>query len=338
MQDGQKIGGKATIPVAEMAKASLEKIFPQLTPAQVKALRDGTPVPPSSDWVNTVAPVNSERIKTIEKDLEDSRKVLQTTVRRSELFDATMAAGKATLSAVTAILVFSDPTRVRRARKAVNQFVAQSHPNKHLIIVNTTDMPITNVEHPAIRELQHTPAAVGALRNVALQKVSTPLVFPFWDDDDVYDPDLLSYLTLASQPLYATMLTTQIRLDIQNSVAYMHTDKKGIPNTILYPHDREMFAEVTGREDEDFYRRYWQDFSIVVDNAAWPVNTLLMRVYDGHNVLDAESFMAGHATPEHHGRWELDAKVVTHVINTMEPFGLKVQADVPKEASQPVTA
>jgi hypothetical protein len=346
MSDGQKIGGKTTIPVGDMAKANLDKIFPHLTPEQVTAIREGKPVPPSPDWQTTaVAPITRPvtnpadllQLEELSKKYDEAREHLRVTVRRNQVFEGFLYAGKPHLPTVSAILVFSDRNRLRRARKAVNQFVSQSYPNKQIIIVNASDLEITNVPHREVVELKYNTATTGELRNYALSKATGELVFPFWDDDDVYDPDLLAFLVAARAPGKAVMLSSQIRIDIKNSVAYVHREADGIPNTLLCPKTDAMFPEQTGGEDFAFVQHHWAMNSSVVDSSPFPLNTLIMRVHDGNNVRTAEEFMVGHHTPDKYGKWELAANEAEHMKAVLATFGLKAEARLPQEAPQPAT-
>jgi len=327
MSDGQKIGGKATIPVKEMALANLDKIFPHLTAAQIEALRSGAPVPPSPNWNG------SDRSMSV---APDAKRI----ARRLAVCDASLAQAKNRLPSVTAIMVFSDANRVRRARKAVNQFVAQSYPNKQIVIVNASNTPITNVPHNNVLELQSVaPASTGELRNIGLKHAVGDLVFPFWDDDDVYDYELLSFLVSAHVRGKATLLTTQVRVDIEHATAYMHVEPYGIPNTVLCPTGMGIqFADRTGGEDYTFVQPHWALKTNVVDNKEWPVNSLLMRVHAGDNVTPRETFMAGHHSPEFFGRWDLGKDVAEYMTETLEGFGLKAEARLPQEALQPLQA
>lgn len=351
MSDGQKVSGKTTIPVGEMAKANLDKIFPHATPEQIAALREGKPIPPSPDWegfspANTKAvarverdPTDTIRISELNQKLDEATAALRVTVRRNQIFEGFLAAMKRTMPLVTCVLVFQDRNRLRRARKAVNQFVAQSYPNKQLVIVNGSDLDITNVAHPAILELKWgTGETTGAMRNYAVDNAAGDLLFPFWDDDDIYDPDLLAFLVQNHKPGRGVALTSQIRADIKNSVAYMHVEQDGIPNTLLCPKTDARFDGRTAGDDFAFWQRHWALKSEVVDNLAWPLNTLLTRVHDGNNARPAEDFMVGRATPEHFGKLELAENEAAHLKAVLATFGVKVEPKLPQEAAQPATA
>lgn len=351
MADGQKIGGKTTIPVGEMAKANLDKIFPHATPEQITALREGKPIPPSPDWdglgdtiskIDKMAatpardPVDVLRISELTDKLTKLQDATREMVHRDGLFNGVIAALGRRLPTVTAVLVFQDRNRLRRARKAVNQFVAQTYPNKQIVIVNGSDLDITNVAHKAVLELKWgTGETTGALRNYGLDNAAGDLVFPFWDDDDVYDRDLLAYLVANHAPGRGVMLTSQLRVDIKNSAAYVHDERDGIPNTLLCPKTDARFEHRTGGEDFAFVQRHWAMKSEVVDTSAYPLNTLLMRVFDANNAVPAEEFMVGHHTADHFGKWELGASEADHMKAVLATFGLKAEPQLPKESPQP---
>lgn len=316
------------IPVGEMARQSLGQIFPHLTPEQVVAIKDGKPVPPSPDWIGA-EPGTGENI-ALRAKLEECLAAYNRAGRERLILDATIAHMKRA-PLVTAILVFGDKHRIRRARKAVNQFVDQSYPNKQLVIVNNTDLPVTNVPCSEIRELQmvvttdYDGSSVGGMRNFAIDNADGDLLFPHWDDDDVYDKHLLSFMVANFDGARAVLLDRQVRIDIKNSVAYQHFQPSGIPNTMLVPKTAARYEAKTGGEDVAFWSRYWSMKAAVVRCEEWPLSTLRMCVHDGNNVLPAEEFMVGHAAPDRHGKWELTQLEAEHVRYALEGFGLKAE-------------
>jgi len=363
-EDGQKISGKTTIPIGEMAKGMLDKIFPQLTKEQIDALKAGYPVPPSPDWVPpsgagyllasagylpteplqdaiplTPKPLSTDSLTGWEASsknkpaqgqgalLEDNKKLLEQAkqnARTTSILEAIVSTSTAPL--VTCILVFGQKERMRRARKAVNQFVAQSYPHKQLVIVNATDIPITTVPHPQIKELVFPPDSVpltGTMRNFAIDNADGDLLYPHWDDDDIYDKHLLAYMMNGRVPGKATLLNSQIRVDIKNAVAYLHTDAHGIPNTMLVPKTVVRYKESTGGEDIDFWVKHWGVRTTVLDNKLWPTNTLKTVVYDGNNVSALENFMVDHAKPEYAGRFDLTPIEIWYLRTTLETFGVR---------------
>jgi hypothetical protein len=350
MGDGNRIAGRTTIPVKEMALNALDKILPHCTPEQITALKTGKPVPPSPDWIGTMPmsqaviavrdEADAQKIAELTDAVNEARTALREKVRREMVFDDIIANARRGGPSVTAVLVFSDPKRLRRARKAVNQFVAQSYPNKQIVIVNASTVQVTNVPHKAVLELDWPPDGVpnpspAELRNHALDHATGDFVFPFWDDDDVYDADLLTYLVARCRTDQSVALTSQIRVDIVNSAAHHHVERDGIPNALLCPlTDARFDPTLTLGEDLAFWQRHWGTRTTAVDNSAWPLNSLLMRVHDGNNVVTREAFMGGPPADAHERR-PLSPTEEAHMLAVLRTFGLKAE---PRATPQPTPA
>lgn len=350
MADGNRIAGRTTIPVKEMALNALDKILPHCTPEQITALKAGKPVPPSPDWVGlfpgnpAVVAVRDEadvkRIAELTDLVNEARTALREKLRREMVFDDIIANARRGGPSVSAVLVVSDPRRLKRARKAVNQFVAQSYSNKQIVIVNATGSRVTSIPHKAVVELPWPPdllsnPTTGAMRNHALDNATGDFVFPFWDDDDVYDADLLTYLVARCRTDQSVALTSQIRVDIVNSAAHHHVEQDGIPNALLCPlTDARFDPTLTLGEDLAFWQRHWGTRTTAVDNSAWPLNSLLMRVHDGNNVVTREAFMGGPPADAYERR-PLSPTEEAHMLAVLSTFGLKA---APRATPQPTPA
>jgi O-antigen biosynthesis protein len=85
------------------------------------------------------------------------------------------------------------PTANRRrfVPSAIAQFLAQTHPEKELVILDDGDDPIADLvpSHPSIRYLR-TPRHrdLGAKRNAVCEAARSDIIL-HWDDDDWYAPD-----------------------------------------------------------------------------------------------------------------------------------------------------
>ncbi len=108
---------------------------------------------------------------------------------------------------VSCLMVTSD--RPRHAERAIECFIAQSYPNRELVVIDgsESDQLQQGVEAIRIRKikLHREPAAgrsMGELRNLAVRKASGQYVC-IWDDDDLYDPDRLSVQMSAIKSLGA---------------------------------------------------------------------------------------------------------------------------------------
>lgn len=312
MSGGNRIAGSTRIPIAEMAKAHVREIFPQLTEEEAKALQAGKPLP--------------GRERTSAADADTATQELR---RLVGIFEAGID-GATHLPLVSAILVVSDARRRKRAQLAVNQFVAQSYVQKQLVVVNASGTPITTVPHRQIKEVPWTPAAdeiptTGGLRNFGLALADGDVIYPHWDDDDLYDPHLLAYMMSQYADGKALLLASQIRVDVKNSVAYQHYDQNGIPNSMIFPAGVVTYPLQTGGEDVAVWSRYFGVKSRIVDNTAWPVNSLKICVYDGNNVATVEQFMGAHADPSKHRRIFLNDYESAYMRAALTARGFKIE-------------
>jgi len=334
MADGQRIAGTARIPVAEMAKDNLQHIFPHLTPEQIEAMKAGKPVPPSPDWQgSTTAPVSSGAACEIPRRQEPEAAQVDLTG-----LPAPVIAENEHLPLVTCILVFGIRERLRMARKAVNQFVRQHYPRKQLVIVNTTDLDVTNRPHPAIKERkvftgQKLPT--GQMRNQGMDLADGDWIVPCWDDDDYYDPWRLVYQMCLRRPGHAVLLTNQIRVHIDSTTAFMHHQAEGIPNTMLVPNlpETRFDEEAQIGEDLAFWMKHYGVKTVIANNVEFPLNHLSMAAYHGHNITPVGEFMRGYHGPEHQGHIYLPPEEIDNLRTILSDFGVQLSTTPPGEAS-----
>jgi len=359
----QAVRGSATIPVKQMALDSLEVMFPFLTAAQRAAMREGRPLPgpeaelppqqpkpsvfppavapaaaapPALRPIAPAAPPDvspAELLTALRGEVADLKQKLQTTLRVNaeltriaEINEATIT-GQTSAPVVTAVMVISDPTRIRRARRAVNEFILQSYPAKQLVIVNASGQPVTDRVHRAIKELpwqgDNNPTT-GAMRNFAADEADGEYVYPHWDDDDSYDPHLLAYMMAhrPAEPHRAIALTTQIRVDVDQSAAYLHIEPSGIPNTMIVPRrPSRPYPDETGGEDVRLWTRHWMYEAVVIDNGEFPVSALKMCLFDGMNVATREHFMADRPAA---GHLNLAPQLKSRAIAVLTSYGFKI--------------
>lgn len=315
-------GTRISLPIGEIARQQLGKLFPHLTSEQVEAIKAGQPVPPSPDWVGDASVTQVTELKA---ELTNTQAILRQKIRMQGILNVLCSLHDG--PKVSAILVFSDARRIRLARKAVRQFLAQTYKHKELLIVNASGKQITDHVSPEVIEIPW-PAdrtlSLGAMRNVAIEAASSDMLYPHWDDDDVYDPCLLSYMMAHHNDdrYEALLLTQQIRADIKNSCAYMHVEPSGIPNTMLVPKTSARYPEQTGSEDVVFWSRFWSLCTKLINNKIWPVNTLKMCVHTGHNVSQRSTFMVDHHSDENFGRVQLTGLEADYMQAAFETFNL----------------
>lgn len=292
---GQRISGSA--------RMSLREMFPNATEEQIKALNEGMPVPPSPEWLTANASGETQGGQS-------------------------PAVRNATeLPLVSCVMVFSDAKRMRAARKAVNQFVAQTYEKKQLVIINATDQPVTNVPYSAIKEVRISERnpSIGFMRTKGIQVAEGGWIKQ-WDDDDIYDPLLLAYQMGCCKPGHAVLLTHQIRVHTIRAIAYMHRQPEGIAGTILFPkQDGLQYPDISLGEDRAFWISNFATKTHLVNNYAFPLSAMQTAAYHGHNVLPVEQFMIEHHSPEFDGRIELPELEAEYLKRRLVDFGLQVK-------------
>lgn len=231
---------------------------------------------------------------------------------------------------VTALLVVSDPLRLRSAAKAVRQFRAQTYTRKELVVLNATGVPCETDRAPEVVEVLLDFAGLpplGTLRNLAAAHASGRWLVP-WDDDDHQHPHRLAFQMAHRRRGCAVLLTDQIRVNVLTGAAYVHRDPAGIPGTILYPRGTAVYPAAPAGEVRALWRAGWGPRrTVVADNAGCP--ELSVAVYHGRNVTPLESFMVGHATPEWNGRWALRPAEQDYLRGVLSGYGFGVRMDAP---------
>jgi hypothetical protein len=303
---------KATtqIPVAAMARAHVETVFPALTAAQCHALRHNLPVPPSPDWFETPQENAASR------------------------------------QSVLCVMVCGLAARLRLARQAVMQFLAQSHPRKTLLIFNGTTTPVLTDPVDGVVEMTNLEWGddVAVLRTLALNAAAmhmpSDLVYPHWDDDDLYHPHMLSSMaSCCVEPRYAVALSHQVRVNIRSSTAFVHESLDGIPSTIMVPatmaYELPYAPESGGACAREWYKASLADRTTVVLNSDLPELFLRVGVYHGANLTSPDLFMRQHQTP---GRWDVPPAAAVGLLAILGRFGLttEIKAAMPAPAPEEV--
>jgi len=337
---GQRIGGSTKIPIGDMARESLGKIFPDLTTEQIEAIKTGKPVPPSPNWVDSVRrdPIILPGNKG---EVEDLKKKLESAAVNAHLLNQSIPKYG---PLVSALLIVSEPKRVNWARRAVNRFLAQTYPNKQLVIVNAAGMPVTSGVSRDVKEIpfepgdRHPEPTVGGMRNFALELADGDMIYPCWDDDDVYSQHLLSYLVAACRPGRGAALAQQIRVHVWNSSAYMYGQRDGIPGTMLFPRAplaNAWFDHTRRFGDADaFFSRYAARLIDAAHNAAYPETTLHLAVYHDSNASPVDEFMGPFGQSDHKGRIALAGPEAKFLRDVLEASGFKVGTGVPETSTQ----
>jgi hypothetical protein len=318
------------VPFREMVVATLDNLFPCLSPAQVAALRQGKPVPPSPDWVvpGTGTPI-AEYLKRTATQAVPPRGLLAPMAPAMP-----QAAPRDPFPLVSAVLPhFGPPERLRLTRKAITQFLYQTYPRKQLVLVNATGKPVLPTSHPLVKEVAVREASLGALRNAGIRAADGEWVMP-WDDDDYYHPYRMVYQMAYRRPGHAVLLASQIRVDVTrvmkgegNVTAFVHRQDGGIPSTIIHPRlpDGRLYPDDSLGEDVAFWAKHWGVRTVVAANTEFPASGVSVAVFHEHSLSTADQFMAEFSRPEAAGMLELDPPAAAYLRGVLEFFGFQVR-------------
>lgn len=160
---------------------------------------------------------------------------------------------------VTAILAFSDVSRLSLARKTVNNFIRQNYTPYELIVVNGTDnfvltndgMMTESMAKQGCNLLEvRAPAGLNAaaMRNCGIRAATGQWILPV-DDDDWSHPTRLMYQMAHRRGTCPVLLRHQLRIDVsplreidrevggsfKPSLHLVDKPETGVSSTMLFP-------------------------------------------------------------------------------------------------------
>lgn len=274
---------------------SLRDMFPHIEEEQLQAIDKKLPIPPSKGWLEANGYVVPDPAASPEPPL------------------------------VSCVLVFGEQKRMRLARRAVNNFVHQTYLRKQLVIVNTTGQPVTTVPYEPIKELMvETPLTIGGMRNHGIANADGTWIKQ-WDDDDIFEPNLLTYQMAHRREGMANLLTTQLRVNIKNASVYLHHQPEGIVNSMLMPRLTADYPNIDSGEDVAYYLANWANKTNVVNNDTFPATCLNTVVYHGHNILPVEQLMPNHCDEKMSGVWMIPPREAAYLKAALAEVGLVAQ-------------
>lgn len=206
---------------------------------------------------------------------------------------------------------------MRLARAAVQSFLAQTYPDKELVIINDGDADVLadSLEQyrndPRFREIRfntHSSTTLGDLRNLAQDHAVGDWCIQ-WDDDDWYGARRIEYQMELRRYGQPTLLNHQIRYSFPNDTAY-HLEWNGkipgIPGTICYPRGQYRYRSERRHEDSHFIADNFRN-TVVLNNSPErdPGPELYIRFYHGKNTWDHKHIMREFANPARESQWRL---------------------------------
>jgi len=195
---------------------------------------------------------------------------------------------------VTALMATGkDPNHAGLARNSILSFLAQTHPNRRLVIVNDGAYYFEIPGVPGGRIVQVNPPerrTLGQLRNLSLAEVPTDGVWVQWDDDDWRHPNLLSEQCAKMLVSYADacFLEYQVKYAFSRNAGWLDGCDWGFAGSIMARRKEGVLYELPELgEDSAFQDIYRERYRCVVwDN---PPHYYL-RFIHGYNSWDEEHF------------------------------------------------
>lgn len=234
---------------------------------------------------------------------------------------------------VSCLMVTSD--RPRHAERAIECFIAQSYPNRELIVIDgsESDQLQQGVEAIRIRKikLHREPPArrtMGELRNLAVQKSAGQYVC-VWDDDDLYDPDRLSVQMSAITALGAdACFLARVQLWWPARRILAHSFRRTWDGSMICAKDKmPPYPALHREEDPAVTYRLWRSRRVVMLDEP----RLYTYVFHGANTTGESQFAAHCAAATQ--RWTGDAYA-----DRLAVLGSRVPIDIAEPPSrQPET-
>ncbi|MBR0552308.1 glycosyltransferase family A protein [Stakelama marina] len=195
---------------------------------------------------------------------------------------------------VSCVMVTAD--RMGLARRSVDCFLAQTHGNRELVIVDDGSedyAPLLEAipsDRLVYRKVEKRPeTTLGALRNLTLELARGQVVAQ-WDDDDWYHPHRLSrqVAELCDSVDVCLLRGTLMHLDapIWFDHPYVGTLKPGVPGSIVHRANPTARYPETRRGEDTVFLDNWPADRIRVIEAP----ELFIRAFHGSNTWEAEHF------------------------------------------------
>lgn len=212
--------------------------------------------------------------------------------------------------------------RAKLVRASIASFLAQTHPNRTLVVVNDGDFEIEIPDLPDGHAVFLRPdgrRALGALRNLALDVVPEGGLWTAWDDDDWRHPRLLAaqHRVLQTLNVEACLLRNQVKYGFPTDVAFVDRHDGGFSGTVLTRNQRALRHPEWSRDEDSAY------VAQVKHGLRWypwanPPH-YFVRLFHGANTWDMRHFGLSDLEP---GAWRLDGRSAATLRSVLPLYGV----------------
>lgn len=228
---------------------------------------------------------------------------------------------------VTAVLVLGDPSRLTRARVAVDHFARQlGPPDRRLVVVNGSGAgPVLTVPAPGFSEIEVTAGSGwGELYQLGLDQAGEDSLIAPWPDDVYFHPERLLRQLPYRNDHGLVLLGRQIRVNLLTASAFYYTAlEQGINETVLH-----LPTRCRCRPEDTlatFMERAWPTWpgpGFVYDNAAGrpPESVLSVAFYHPHHEEEEASWMGPGRDQIRPGRSYLTPPDLAYLTKIVFPF------------------
>lgn len=206
------------------------------------------------------------------------------------------------------------------ATNAIISFLAQTYGNRHLVIVNDGDytFEVAGVAADRILQIQvDRGLRLGALRNLALDRIPPRAVWVVWDDDDWHHPACMAghHDVLTSRGADACFLRWEIKYAFDRNAAWADVWSGGFSGTVMTRNFPEIrYPDVARAEDSAYGLAIQQRYPTCVwDN---PVEYFI-RFIHGHNTWPDSHFALASRRPN---EWQMSIEAADYLRETLTLF------------------
>jgi glycosyltransferase involved in cell wall biosynthesis len=203
------------------------------------------------------------------------------------------------------------------ATNAIISFLAQTYGNRHLVIVNDGDyeFEVAGIAADRILQIQvDRKLRLGALRNLALDRIPPQAVWVQWDDDDWHHPALIAeqHDVLTSRGVDACFLRRQIKYAFARNAAWSDMYPGGFAGTLMTRNFPEVrYPDVARSEDSAYGFAIQQRYRHCDwDNPA----EYYIRFIHGHNTWPDSHFALASRQPN---EWRMSLESADYLRSTL---------------------